>query len=142
MKKNMQGFTLIELMIVVAIVAILAAIALPIYQDYLALSQVSEGMASAGALKTSITEYTMAQGAFPPAGQYDDVVGGRYTASTTHDGAGVITVTMRDAAPVNNRVRGMTFTLTPTGGAAGADITDWNCSTTAANMKYLPSGCQ
>ena len=141
-KYNMQGFTLIELMIVVAIVAILAAIALPVYQDYLARSQVAEGMAAAGALKTSITEFTMAQCAFPPANRFNDTVGGRYTASATHNGAGVITVTMRGAAPVNNRVRGMTFTLTPTGGTGGADITNWTCATAAASQKFLPSGCQ
>ncbi len=140
--KNMKGFTLIELMIVVAIVAILAAVALPLYQDYIARSQVSEGMASAGAIKTSITEFTAAQGAFPAANIYNDAVGGRYTASTTHNAAGVITVTMRAGPPVNARVQGMTFTLTPTGGVAGADITNWTCATGAANLKYLPSGCQ
>jgi type IV pilus assembly protein PilA len=136
-----QGFTLIELMIVVAIVAILAAIALPVYQDYLARSQVAEGMASAGALKTAITEYTMAQGAFPPANRFQDAVGGRYTAGATHTAAGVITVTMRNAAPVNQRVRGFTFTLTPVGGAGGTDITNWTCAT-GGNAKFLPSGCQ
>src|SRR5690625_2169485 len=103
MKKSLQkGFTLIELMIVVAIVAILAAIALPLYQDYVARSQVSEGMAAAGAMKTSITEFTMAQGAFPSANVFDDTTGGRYTDSVTHDGSGVITVTLRNTAPVNN----------------------------------------
>ena len=142
-KYSMQGFTLIELMIVVAIVAILAAIALPVYQDYLARSQVAEGMASAGAVKTAITEFTMAQGAFPPADRFADTVGGRYTAGAAHSAAGVITVTMRNAAPVNNRVRGMQFTLTPTGGVAGADITNWTCAAvTPAHAKFLPSGCQ
>ena len=141
MKKNMQGFTLIELMIVVAIVAILAAIALPVYQDYVARSQVAEGMAAAGAVKTSITEFNIAQGAFPAANRFQDTVGGRYTASVTHDAAGQITVTMRNAAPVNQRVRNYTFTLTPTGGVAGAPITNWTCAT-GGNAKYLPSGCQ
>lgn len=140
--KKVKGFTLIELMIVVAIVAILAAIALPAYQDYVARSQVSEAVAASGAVKTSITEFTMAQGAFPPANRFQDTVGGRYTASVTHSAAGVITATMRNAAPVNQRVRGMAITFTPTGGAAGADITNWQCATTAANLKYLPSGCQ
>ena len=138
-KYNTQGFTLIELMIVVAIVAILAAIALPVYQDYLARSQVSEGMATAGALKTSITEFHMAQGAFPAAAVYADTVGGRYTAGATHDAAGQITVTMRNAAPVNQRVRGFTFTLTPT--VTGNEITNWTCAT-AGSSKFLPSGCQ
>ncbi|HSO99968.1 MAG TPA: pilin, partial [Thioalkalivibrio sp.] len=56
MKKNMQGFTLIELMIVVAIIAILAAIALPAYQDYVARSQVSEALSLAGGAKTAVAE--------------------------------------------------------------------------------------
>lgn len=142
MKKSLQkGFTLIELMIVVAIVAILAAIALPLYQDYVARSQVSEGMAAAGAVKTAITEYTMSQGDFPPTDHFADTTGGRYTASVEHDEDGEITVTMRNAAPVNNRVRGFSFTMTPTGGTGGTDITDWQCATTG-DAKYLPSGCQ
>ena len=102
MKKAQQGFTLIELMIVVAIVGILAAIAIPAYQDYVARSQVSEGVATAGAVKTGITEFYQSQGEFPSANVYDDTVGGRYTASATHDNAGVITVTMRGAAPVSS----------------------------------------
>src|SRR5207248_1656111 len=57
MKRLQQGFTLIELMIVVAIVGILAAIAIPAYQDYVARSKVSEAMATLGACKTSVTEY-------------------------------------------------------------------------------------
>ncbi len=155
--KNVKGFTLIELMIVVAIVAILAAVALPIYQDYVARSQVSEGMAGAGAMKTSITEFYIAQGAFPQKGVYDEpganattTVAGRYTKSVQHDAAGNILVTMQNVAPVNTRVRGDTFQLRPiiTGGAAGVgQITDWNCSALGSGNgtledKYLPSGCQ
>ena len=67
---NQRGFTLIELMIVVAIVAILAAIALPVYQDYLARSQVTEALMGAGQVKNSITEYYSAQGMWPPTDQY------------------------------------------------------------------------
>lgn len=139
MTKRNSGFTLIELMIVVAIIGILAAVAIPAYQDYVARSQVSEGMATAGAVKTSISEFYASTGGFPPAGQYDENTGGRYTASATHDAAGQITVTMRGAAPVNNAIRGYTFTLTPTV-TAGA-ITNWTCAT-AGDAKYLPSGCQ
>ena len=139
--KKVQGFTLIELMIVVAIVGILAAIALPAYQDYIARSQVAEGVAAAGALKTSISEFNMSQGALPVAGLYNDAVGGRYYLSATHDGAGVITVTMKGASPVNQRVRNMTFTFTP-GILATGEINNWTCAAAAANMKYLPSGCQ
>jgi len=140
MKKMQQGFTLIELMIVVAIVGILAAIAIPAYQDYVARSQVAEGMATAGAVKTSIAEFYQSQGAFPPAGRFNDNTGGRYTASATHDANGVITVTLRGASPVNGSVQGYSFTLSPTVDANGF-IVDWNCAT-GGDAKYLPSGCQ
>jgi type IV pilus assembly protein PilA len=65
MKRVQQGFTLIELMIVVAIVGILAAIALPAYQDYTIRSRVSEALAAAGACKTQISEYVASRGTVP-----------------------------------------------------------------------------
>ena len=63
--KKQQGFTLIELMIVVAIIGILAAIAIPAYQDYTIRAQVSEGLNLSGAAKAAVTEYFQDQGAFP-----------------------------------------------------------------------------
>lgn len=140
-QRKQKGFTLIELMIVVAIIGILAAVALPIYQDFIARSQVAEGMATAGAVKTSITEHYMSQGAFPPAGTYNETTGGRYTATAAHDGAGVITVTLRGAAPVTTKVQNYAFTLTPLNTGANGAIVDWTCNT-AGDKKYLPSGCQ
>src|SRR5712691_3232356 len=68
MKRLQQGFTLIELMIVVAIVGILAAIAIPAYQDYVARSKVSEAMAALGACKTSVTEYIQVNAGVQPSG--------------------------------------------------------------------------
>ncbi|MEE2604323.1 MAG: pilin [Pseudomonadota bacterium] len=140
MKKQIQqGFTLIELMIVVAIIGILAAVAVPAYQDYVARSQVAEGMATAGAVKTGLSEFYATKGEFPPANQFAETAGGRYTAGVAHDDAGVMTVTLRNAAPVNNAVRGFTFTLTPT--VTNNAIVDWVCAT-SGDAKYLPSGCQ
>ncbi|NVJ66892.1 MAG: pilin [Gammaproteobacteria bacterium] len=141
MQKKNQGFTLIELMIVVAIVAILAAVAIPAYQDYTARAQVAEGTATAGAIKTGISEWYASRGAYPAAGVFNNADGGRYTASAAHDDAGVITITLRGAAPVSTRVQGYVFTMTPVLNGAGDAIVNWTCAT-AGDAKYLPSGCQ
>lgn len=144
MKHKQSGFTLIELMIVVAIIGILAAVAIPAYQDYVARSQVSEAVATAGALKTSLSEFHSSQGDCPAAGTYDDNEGGRYTESATHDDECVITVTMRSAAPVNAAIQGKTFTVTPTV-STNNRIVNWTCAPggdDAMDIKYLPSGCQ
>jgi type IV pilus assembly protein PilA len=147
--KTQKGFTLIELMIVVAIIGILAAVAIPAYQDYVARSQMSEGMATAAAVRTSISEYHSSQGEFPPDGIYDELEGGRYTESAVHEMDGdvsIVIVTMRDQAPVSGAIRGYSFELRPTVqvAASGADvIVNWSCSPLdGGDLKYLPSGCQ
>jgi type IV pilus assembly protein PilA len=97
MKRIQQGFTLIELMIVVAIVGILAAIALPAYQDYIVRSKMSEVEAAVAACKTSVAEYTASHGTLPA----DNTVAGCSTSSTQYV----------NAAPPAPDLRGLRFTI-------------------------------
>jgi len=143
MKRIQQGFTLIELMIVVAIVGILAAIALPAYQDYLVRSKVSEIAAAAGACKTSVAEYLGSKGALPAtiveAGCSNTPTG--YVAALDV-AAGVITVTA-GAIGGNPDQAGSLYVLNPS--TAGTSITYWDCTPgagTTITPKYLPAICR
>ncbi len=138
MKKVQQGFTLIELMIVVAIVGILAAIALPAYQDYITRSKVSELVIQADGCKTAVAEYYSTTGTLPTdtaasgcTSQQSQYVSGLAVA------AGVITVSGTSAVPA-----GIDIVLTPAATSTDQPLT-WTCSTsTAANGKYVPSNCR
>lgn len=144
-----SGFTLIELMIVVAIVAILAAIALPAYQDFMKRSKVSEAAATAGACKTSVAEFASAKGALPAtideAGCSDTET--QYVAAVDVTD-GVISVTIQN---VDSALDGSSLIFTPTSDAAlataaadGDTIVGWHCGTDAANSEYklLPASCR
>jgi type IV pilus assembly protein PilA len=129
MKKIQQGFTLIELMIVVAIIGILAAIAIPAYQDYTIRAQVTEGYNLASGAKTAVAEFFTNTGNMPTnnasAGLATPAsIAGKYVTLTTVTG-GTITVTYGNAA--NTAIAGSTITLQPTA-AAGAGSITWNCS--------------
>ena len=134
----------IRLFVIIAVVLASLAIALPVYQDYIARSQVSEAIAGAGATKTAISEYLAALGEMPDAKRFEDLQGGRYSRIVTHNAEGVISVEMRANEPVSSVVRGLVVTLTPVcQSSTGSDkiITAWTCSTTTTHSKYLPRGC-
>jgi len=148
MKKVQQGFTLIELMIVVAIIGILAAIAIPAYQDFTIRSKVTELINAAGVCKTSIAEYYQAKGVFP-AGTADS---GCSTVGTANSGppavgaaSGVITVGAIGGLNTQlvGNASGTDLVYTPTTASAGAAITAWDCKTgTTIAAKYLPAVCR
>ena len=137
MKKNMQGFTLIELMIVVAIVAILAAIALPAYQDFLKRSKVSEVAAAAAACKTSVSEYLASNNALPTStGQAGcNSIATQYVSGLDVGANGVITVTSRVTGATG------TLTLSPTAVLTDGIVTSWTCNG-SIDAKFKPSTCR
>jgi len=141
MKKNMQGFTLIELMIVVAIIAILVAIALPAYQDYTIRAKVSEGVVAAAPAKLAVAETAQSQGILATA-VADNAAAGvtsqvtDYVASVTVAN-GVITVaTQNTGATVNP-----TLVFTPTQATLNDPIT-WACTFSAGEAKHVPASCR
>ncbi|MFZ5842621.1 MAG: pilin [Pseudomonadota bacterium] len=168
MKSVQKGFTLIELMIVVAIIGILAAVALPAYQDYLKRSKVSEVAAAAGACKTSVAEFYAANNAWPTTNAAGgcSVSAGAGVSSYVEDidvatTAGTIEVLIRDGsidADLDPHSLFMEACVEPN----GADITDpgcttpdpttagqgsigsWRCYTDAANTlwKFFPANCR
>ena len=141
MKRIQQGFTLIELMIVVAIVGILAAIALPAYQDYVIRSKMSEGVAAAAACKTSISEYVSTKNAWPTNA---DTAGcsalqTQYVNTLTVTTPGVAVVTTRlTGSKLAGAVSDCVLTLAAQYGVL-PDITGWSGTHSACDAKYVPS---
>ena len=136
MKQIQKGFTLIELMIVVAIVGILAAIALPAYQDFIVRSKMSEALAAIAACKTSVAEYTASHTTLPPTITESgcSAVATQYVAGLNVT-AGAITATSQGtgATPAE-----CIFRLTPA--VNGAEITSWTATFDAScASKYVPS---
>ena len=153
MKRMQQGFTLIELMIVVAIIGILAAVALPAYQDYTIRAKMSEVILAMSACRTSITEVYQTGGTPPQANQWGcEGVASKYVASLTTDENGVITATVQN---ISSDVNTSTVSLAPlinatllanTAQNMGQGLYGWRCGstldTTTVSAKYLPGSCR
>ena len=132
MKRVQQGFTLIELMIVVAIVGILAAIALPAYQDYVIRSKMSEAAAALAACKTSVAEYASTRGNYPT----DTAQSGCSTTTTQYVASLGVASNVITANTQNTGAGPCNLVLTGVGPANA--ITAWT-GTTSCDKKYVPS---
>jgi type IV pilus assembly protein PilA len=151
--KNQKGFTLIELMIVVAIIAILAAIAISQYQDYVIRSQVSEGSSLADGVKTAVGEFVNNYGRYPNATGRDNPnvslglalpasISGTYVGSVTTVG-GVIAAHYSKTSPykANTAIDQLALLFSP---VTHAGSISWTCKkgSTALKDKWLPASCR
>jgi len=139
-----KGFTLIELMIVVAIIAILAAIAIPAYQDYAIRAQVAEGMSLATGAKTAVWDFVSNTGRFPPNNQSAGLatntsIIGNYVSNVDVTG-GLVKVKFQ-TSKANSRINASSIYLALSPVSHSGSIT-WNCTKSTVDPKYLPTSCR
>jgi type IV pilus assembly protein PilA len=154
MKRGARGFTLIELMIVVTIIALLAAVALPAYQDYTARAKMSEAILAASACRVYIAEVYQTASSSPGAGNWgcETTMGSKYVAGVATDDNGRVMVTVQN---INAQANGLVVTLVPlkaagtaaTSADIGSPLYGWRCGDSATDqttvpVKYLPSSCR
>jgi type IV pilus assembly protein PilA len=143
MKKVQQGFTLIELMIVVAIIGILAAVAIPAYQDYTIRAKITEVIGLAASAKTSISEYYTTMGSMPTTPEEAGV--NTTTAQSTYVSAIAFTGTDTTNASVTYTLANLGAPDTTTiifAGLGSDNGVQWTCDTGSAEEKYLPANCR
>jgi len=147
--KNQQGFTLIELMIVVAIIGILSAVAIPAYQDYIARAQLSEALTLGGSLKGAISEYYSQSSVCPTLAQLGYAASdlqGNYVDSiaVAEEAPYLCTVTAEMRTDINTNLQGKSLKLNLTsfsGGGSGTGSAVWLCNSDDIEQKFLPKAC-
>lgn len=141
--RSTQGFTFIELMIVVAIIAILTTLAMPVYQDYVVRSQVAEGLSLTQGAKVAITEQFSNRGTFPvdnpDAGlaRPGSITGSHVSSVTIGSGNGEIAVLFGGSA--NAVINGQQMLIQATDNSGSLD---WRCSSPSIPPRFLPSSCR
>ena len=152
MQQKQQGFTLIELMIVVAIIGILAAVAIPSYRDYTARAQMSEALSLLSGFKTGLAEYHQSEGSFNTslkATQFGATISGKYVSNIELKNASAdyidVVATMKAAGSgVAKEIAGKELWLSASDGTAGSGGRNWICNAGGSGVsdRHLPASCR
>ena len=133
---NNRGFSLVELMVVIAIIAILAAVAIPMYSNYVTRTEISTDLASIGGLKSGVTEVFMIEkGTENLAATFQTI---QLSNNTTIDSSGVITLDIGTTGSNIINIANAKVMLTPSDEASSLT---WTCTTTGVDSGYIPKGC-